>query len=390
MTATSTPSKPLATATTRLSGLLSHFGVTPLAFDDTLALIDPLLTVHRLHARVVAVRAETPSSRTLVLELGRGFQMPQPGQYAMFGVVIQGVRHRRAYSPRVVNSRLRQIAITVQRQPGGLVSNHLNAHTRVGDVIEVEQPAGHFTLPSPAPMEVLMLAGGSGITPNMAMLEHLKANAPATRATLIYFARSAEERILAKALRELANAWPNLRYVPIDSVAHTPTSTSADAGHRPGPASGVSQRLLDQALLDEVCPNWAHLPAYCCGPAPLMDAARALWAQAGASNRLHLEAFAPPRAEGDPHARHAVRLTRDAIPQAFEAPGDQTLLVAGERAGLSIPHGCRQGICHECTCRLEQGSVKDLESGRQVDGEGQLIRLCVSSALSDLELTSMR
>jgi ferredoxin-NADP reductase len=372
-------------ATARLSGWLSHLGVTPLAFDDTLALIDPLLTVTRLHARVVAVRAETSSARTFVLQVGRGMPLLQPGQYAMIGVVIQGVRHRRAYSPRSLSKDGRQIAITVQRQPGGLVSNHLNDHLKVGDVLEIEPPAGRYTLPTPVPAAVLLIAGGSGITPNMAMLEHLRATAPATRVTLLYFARSAADRILAKAIQDLATSWPNLRYVPIDSVAHTP----GDGSGRPSSASGAPQRLLDQALLDEVCPSWDQLPAYCCGPAPLMDAARGLWAQAGATNRLHLEAFAPPRADGDPHARHVVRLQRDASAQSFDAPGDQTLLVAGERAGLSIKHGCRQGICHECTCRLEHGSVKDLESGQQVDGEGQLIRLCVCSAMSDLELTSM-
>ena len=69
--------------------------------------------------------------------------------------------------------------------------------------------------------------------------------------------------------------------------------------------------------------------------------------------------------------------------------GDQTLLIAGETAGLSIKHGCRQGICHECTCRLNHGSVRDLTSGERIDGEGQPIRLCVSSAMSDLDLESL-
>ena len=66
-----------------------------------------------------------------------------------------------------------------------------------------------------------------------------------------------------------------------------------------------------------------------------------------------------------------------------------TFVVAGEEAGHQIKHGCRQGICHECTCRLKSGSVRDLVSGERIDGEGQPIRLCVSSAMSDVELESM-
>ena len=67
----------------------------------------------------------------------------------------------------------------------------------------------------------------------------------------------------------------------------------------------------------------------------------------------------------------------------------RTLLIAGEEAGLQIKHGCRQGICHECTCRLHRGSVQDLGTGQRIDGEGQPIRLCVSAALSDVDLESL-
>ena len=58
------------------------------------------------------------------------------------------------------------------------------------------------------------------------------------------------------------------------------------------------------------------------------------------------------------------------------------------RAGC-LKHGCRQGICHECTCRLHRGSVQDLSTGQRIDGEGQPIRLCVSAALSDVDLESL-
>lgn len=385
MADSSTVSLPTAAAT-RLSGWLSHLGVSPMAFDDTLSLINPLLTVHRLHARVVARTAETGTATSLVLQAGNAFRGLKPGQFVMVGVTVNGVRHRRAYSPRSVDGHANRFAITVQRQPGGVVSNHLNEAVRVGHVIEIEQAGGAFVLPSPLPAEVLLLAGGSGITPSMAMLAHLHAHAPQTRVTLVYFARSRDDRIFAKALDQLAANWSGFQYVPVDSVANTP----ADASGRASSATAAnSQQMLDATLLDSLLPNWAHVPTYCCGPAPLMDAARALWQNADATALLHLEAFAPPKPNGDPHARHEVRLVRDAMARQFQAPGDQTLLVAGENAGLSIKHGCRQGICHECTCRLNSGSVRDLGTGERIDGEGQPIRLCVTAAMSDLDLESL-
>ncbi len=363
----------------RVSGWLTHWGIGPLAFDDTLSLISPLLTVTRLHARVVAKHAETPGASTLVMQAGSAFGGLQAGQFILFSVVINGVRHRRAYSPRSINGRPDRFAITVQRQPGGLVSQYLNDHTQVGDVLEIDQAGGAFTLPAVAPAKLLMVAGGSGITPCMAMLEHLLRSQAGTRATLIYFARGRQDRIFAQALDDMAQRWPQFTYVAIDSVANT--------ANVPGPQA--PPQMLDLALLDQRVPAWREVPAYCCGPAPLMDAARQLWRDAGISDQLHLEAFAPAKPTGDTHSVHTVQMERAHQTHRFSAPGDQTILIAGETAGFALKHGCRQGICHECTCRLRSGSVRDLTSGARIDGEGQPIRLCVSAAMSDLDLESM-
>jgi ferredoxin-NADP reductase len=373
-------------AAAKLSGWLTHLGVSPEAFDDTISLINPLLTVNRLHARVVQRMQETPTALTLVLETGSAFRTPKPGQYVIVSVAIRGSRHRRAYSLRAVAGQPSQIAITVQRQPGGLVSGHLNDAVRVGQIIELEQAAGDFVLPSPLPDQLLLIAGGSGITPGMAMLQHLQASQARTRVTLLYFARSAQDRIFARQLDDLAKTWPQLRYVPLDSVANT----AGEPGRIASTSPSAQAVVLDRTLLDAQLPSWAQAEAYVCGPAQLMDAARELWQQAGAQSRLHLEAFAAPKPSGDPNVRHAVRIQRDRTQtQRFEAPGNLTLLVAGEQAGLAIKHGCRQGICHECTCRLEQGAVKDLTNGQILTADGQTIRLCVTSALTDVELQSL-
>lgn len=375
---TSTPSVAVA-ATQRVSHWLTHMGVSTHAFDDTLGLISPLWTVHRLHAKVVAKTMETPSACTLVLQAGSAFRGLVPGQFVMIGVVINGVRHRRAYSPRAVDGRRDRFAITVQRQTGGKVSNHVHDQLQPGDIIEIEQAGGEFVLPAPAPAEVLMIAGGSGITPCLSMLEHLRRSQANTRITLVYFARSQAERIFAKALETLAAQWPQFNYVPLESTVNTPG----------GAPDTARQASLTQEVLARALPHWTRVPAYCCGPAPLMDAARQLWKDAGVASQLRLEAFAPGKPAGDPNVRHQVRILRHEQALAFEAPGSETLLVAGEQAGHAIKHGCRQGICHECTCRLNSGSVRDLTTGEQINGEGQTVRLCVSAPLSDLQLESL-
>ncbi len=371
------PALPLPAATARrLSGWLTHLGVSRDAFDDTVGLISPLLRVHRLQARLVERRAETPSATSLYLQTGAAFPALQPGQYVIIGVTIRGVRHRRAYSPRAVPGKPGHIAITVQRQPGGLVSQHLNEHAQVGDVFDIEPPAGEFVLPPQLPSELLLIAGGSGITPCMSMLQHLERNNSSARITLLYFARSSQDRIFAQALQEMALRWPQLNYVPLDSSVNTSTGTPSGA-------------TLCEEVLDRAMPTWRSAAAWCCGPAPLMDTARRLWADGRTGGTLKLEAFGVARPSGDPNVRHQISLQRHAEEIHFAAPTTETLLVAGEQAGYAIKHGCRQGICHECTCRLNQGAVKDLTTGDVIAGQGQTIRLCVTSALSDVQLESL-
>jgi ferredoxin-NADP reductase len=372
------PSTPFAVAATqRLAGWLTQLGMSRHAFDDTVSLINPLLTVTQLHARVVERRPETPSACTFVLRAGPAFRGLRPGQFVMIGIEIGGVRHRRAYSPRALENRPDCFAITVQRQVGGVVSNHLHDKVKAGDIIEIEQASGEFVLAERAPERLLLIAGGSGITPCMAMIQHLQKEKAPTRITLIYFARSQTERIFARELQTIAKQWAGLVYVALDSVANTPGQPA------------VAQPVLDETLLNQHVPGWQSGAAYCCGPAPLMDAARGIWRQAGISQQLKLEAFGVARASGDPSVRHQVAVVRNGAIVHFDAPGNLTVLDSSEKAGLALKHGCRQGICHECVCRLQSGIVKDLITGEQVEGDGQPVRICVTAAMSDLQLESL-
>lgn len=363
-----------------VTGLLEWLGIGPLALDDTLAAFNPLWTVFRLHARVMQRIAETPSACTLVLQTGRRFPAMRPGQHLMIAVEIEGVRHRRSYSPRWIDEDAGTLAITVQRQPYGLVSNWINDTLAVGDVVEVGVPGGEFTLADDIPGEVLMIAGGSGITPCRAMIDHLHVRAPSTRVTLLYFARSRQERIFAAELDKLAKRWPALRYHAIDTHANLP---GREAQRNAEPA-----QVLDRELLDRVLVNWSSVPAYCCGPQPLMDAARRLWQDTAMPERLRFEAFgAPPVVVTGEVTRHEVKLHADGTARGFAALSNQSLLQAGESCGVQMQHGCRSGVCHECSCRLDEGTVIDLQSGQRIVGEGQVIRVCISAAASDLTLS---
>ncbi|MCW1958271.1 MAG: 2Fe-2S iron-sulfur cluster binding domain-containing protein, partial [Mycobacterium sp.] len=72
-----------------------------------------------------------------------------------------------------------------------------------------------------------------------------------------------------------------------------------------------------------------------------------------------------------------------------DAAGSQTLLDAGESAGVLMPSGCRMGICFGCLAPLRHGAVRDLRNGdltTAADGDGVVIQTCISAAAADCDI----
>ena len=97
------------------------------------------------------------------------------------------------------------------------------------------------------------------------------------------------------------------------------------------------------------------------------------------------EAFSPPPAQVA-GAGQAVRLEFARSGLRAEGDDQRSLLEQAEARGLKPKHGCRQGICTECTCQLLEGRVRDLRSGRETSEPGQPIRICVSAPLGDVRI----
>jgi ferredoxin len=69
-----------------------------------------------------------------------------------------------------------------------------------------------------------------------------------------------------------------------------------------------------------------------------------------------------------------------------ESDGHMPILVAGEEAGLELPYGCREGICHTCVGELRSGRVRDLRNGKVYGQEGEVIRTCISAPEGPVEI----
>jgi len=326
--------------------------------------LDPTWSLHEIRARVVEVIDETPDTRTFVLEPNHLWKRHRAGQYTTVEVEIDGVRHRRCYSISSPPSDPRP-AITVKRVAGGRVSPWLHEHVRPGHVLRLGPAAGDFGLSSAAPAAPLLLVGGgSGITPLMSILRELAGRGAVHDVVLVVHARSSADVIFGEELETIAERHPGLRLI-----------VRLDDEH-----GG-----FDEDRLAALVPDFAARTTLLCGPAGLMDRVERMWARAGATAWLQREQFgAPPLTVPPPGAPVTVRLTASARTVAAAGPG--TLLEQLERAGERPASGCRIGICQTCKCRKKTGVVENLRTGAISSDPDEDIQLCISRARSDLEL----
>ena len=69
-----------------------------------------------------------------------------------------------------------------------------------------------------------------------------------------------------------------------------------------------------------------------------------------------------------------------------ECDGGTPVLVAGEEAGIDMPFGCREGICHTCIGKLCSGRLRDMRNGEVHGTEGEMVRTCINAPEGDIEI----
>ena len=153
----------------------------PHGIDRYLEQISPTLVTGECRAEVVEVTRGSTDSVTLTLRPNRVWAGARAGQFVQVSVEIDGIRHTRCYSPASAEGSGRELEVTVKRHRDGLFSNFIAERARAGMVVDLSQADGDFFLPDPRPGSILLIGGGSGITPLMAILRTSSSrNTPAT------------------------------------------------------------------------------------------------------------------------------------------------------------------------------------------------------------------
>jgi ferredoxin-NADP reductase len=343
---------------------LSRF-TSPLLPDDYLELINPLWSSRELRGKVERVERPTEEAATIVIKPGWEWEGHEPGQYLRIGLDIEGRRHWRAYSltsdPADPEG---NISITVKNADGGKVSPYIVRKLRQGTIVTLGEVTGQFTLPREVPDKLLFISAGSGVTPIMSMIRDLADKDELIDTIHVHSSRTPELAIFGPELRKLDERRNGFTLIE----QHT-----KDNGR------------FTTSMLEEQVPDWKERLTFISGPSEMLDDLCAYWEEHGDPELLNLERFQPTYGEGGEEGSGGeVKFTESDT--ETEAEAGQSILVAGEEAGLELAYGCRMGICHTCVGNVVSGSVRDLRSGEVTDASGQEIRICINAPEGAVEV----
>ncbi len=307
-----------------------------------------------LTVTVTAVRDEAIDVRSFELVAADADRLPPftPGSHIDVHIVPGIVRqYSLCNDPREIGRYV--IAVKRERDSrGGSAAMH--ERVREGDHLVVSAPRNNFALVEKAPHH-LLLAGGIGITPLLAMARHL--NATSTSYQLVYFTRSIAH-----------------------TAFHDVLSDSAYRGRvdfhyalEPDQVRAYLRKLLWHRPAD------AHL--YLCGPRPFMDLVEATAAPTWPPEAVHLEYFAAdPSSLAGPRAGFTVKLARHG--GEFVVPEGRTIIEVLAENGVEVETSCEQGVCGTCLTGVLEGEPdhRDVFLSDEEKRTGDRMTVCVSRA----------
>jgi ferredoxin-NADP reductase len=334
--------------------------------------------------KVARIDRESSTVVSLVLEPvdGRPLTVPLPGQFVVLRLRPQ------ADAPPVLRSYslsdlpdAGRYRVSIKEEPHGITSTYLSTQLRTGDVVDVSAPRGAFILQR-GDLPVVLLSAGVGVTPVLAMLHALAAEASPLPVWWIYGARNRQDHPFAQEARDLLATLPHARsYVQY---------SRPDATERLGVDFDAAGRLSVTIL--EKLGVLRESDFYLCGPPAFLEDLKAgLGVWGVAADRVHTEIFGsgksiapgvkeaphlqPHAPAGSPSNGPRISFARAGLTVSWD-PKFQSLLELAEACDVPVRWSCRTGVCHTCECGLISGSVKYDPEPLEPPAAGNLLTCC--------------
>lgn len=310
--------------------------------------------------RVADIRRETTDTVSIAFEvpaeLTDAYRF-EAGQHLTIRMPVPdgGDEVRRSYS---ISSGVDdgELRVAVKNIPGGVFGVFACDVLKAGDVLDVMTPAGRFTTAlDPANHKAYLgIAAGSGITPVISLMRSVLTREQNSRFTLVYGNRGPTSVIFREALEDLKD-----RHLDRVQIVHVFSREQQAIPLFNGRLTGDKLRQLAGGLLHVA----AYDEVFICGPEPMTLEARDTLVDLGADpTHVHLELFgstAPttPRVHQETAERRQITYLWNGVKTEVDAHPDDTVLEAGEFAGLDLPYSCRGGVCSTCRARVVEGEV---------------------------------
>ncbi len=315
--------------------------------------------IERLTDQAVAVSLAVPP------QLRQDFDY-EPGQHLTLRAEIEGEDVRRSYSICRSRSQWRrtgELRVATARVSGGVMSNWLNDHARVGDSVAVMTPMGSFTCPvqPDAARHHVAVAAGSGITPVLSLLTTALEEEPASRATLIFGNRRTDSIMFLEELMDLKNRFAD-RFILINVLSREAQDVEL--------FSGRLDRVRLERFIATLVPVNDVDEWYLCGPFGMVETARDALAAHGVDEHtvrhevFHVDAASPTASaaagevEAEEVAAATVTVTLDGrTTKVAMRSRAESILAATLRERPDAPFSCTGGVCGTCRARLVDGEV---------------------------------
>ncbi len=345
-----------------------------------------LSTLHpkQIHLVAAEILEETTSTRTIRFVARQGYLPPfQAGQYINIFVDVAGIRTSRPYSISSSPAQTGYYDITVRRVDDGFVSNYLLDEVKPGDELVSSAPSGNFHHnPIFHGDDLVFIAGGSGITPFMSMIqEAADRNISARKIHLIYGCKDPSDVIFQDRIEKIVNKHPNIMFTLV--VSEPPKGFQGRTG------------FITGSLLKDLLGDLSTRTFYLCGPELMYTFCLRELERLGMKKRkIRVEVFGPSKnvtlQPGWPSGiskddEFTVRLRGG---KTISARAGEPLMVSLERNNIVLPALCRSGECSLCRTKLLSGRVFQPEGVRlrKSDRDFGYIHPCMTYPLEDVEL----
>ena len=314
-------------------------------------------TLNRLHParieyRVTAITEASPSAKTFRLTPVDGYIPPlRPGQVINVDMEINGIRTSRAYTLSSPVTERGYYEITVRRAPNAFGSAHILDDVKVGDTVTSSGPSGTFyRLPCVHGKRLVFIAGGSGITPFLSMLQTDADKLDHSFDIDLIYGSASEDDIIAKAQLDKLEAEGYVR------VHHVISNPGKNCPYRTGSVTGE--------LIQEIVGDISACTFYMCGPNVMYRFVRSELEKLGVPRRairqeVEVIPNSPREFPGWPENVDGNSVFIISLPDGCKIPAKatDTIMKSLEDAGVVVPNLCRSGECSTCRTKLLSGTV---------------------------------